>query len=168
MVEVDVLVVPGLRGRLVTRVNKGLVDRRQILHTAHRADELVRGLSDVIVVRLEAEREPSLLDLGINSASDVEVRVDLVQDFNGHAIAQRVQSVAEDGLEVRGVVVESIVAGRRLSSLDVSGGQGNRLIQLSRGEVKEDRSETSALNPQLEVNHTLNLGVVIGEVGLSE
>lgn len=67
------------------------------------------GLSDRGVALFDAKREPSLLNLRVGGTSQVEVSIDPGEDVGGGLIESSRQSLNENNLQVRVVVVDEII-----------------------------------------------------------
>ena len=74
-VEVNILVEPLVSQAGVATVPECLIDGVQILHSALDGDEGVRWLKHRLIVQSNSQRVPSLFDLGIGIASDLQIRI---------------------------------------------------------------------------------------------
>lgn len=77
MIEIDALVEPGDCQISLIGIKKGLVDRLQILESTLLCDEFVGWIDYILITGLDAEGEPSLLDLWVHSSGEAVVLVDL-------------------------------------------------------------------------------------------
>lgn len=121
MVEVNVLLVP-LNGEvLLVRVDQSLIDWLEVLHSSLGRDESVSGLKSWFVTLKDGEWIPGSLALWVKSCGNVEISIDLCQDFGVDLIEFGVQLAQEDDLKVAvpSGIVSEVIWGGITSQVDV-------------------------------------------------
>lgn len=159
MVEVLVLGEPLFCNILLTRVKKSLINRRQVLQSAYRGDELMSWLKDWGVEISDAKREPSHLALRVNCISEVIVRVNLCEDGGVNIDLSCNQSFDENNFEVTVIVlvVAKISGGSSAIQGNISVSQMGRLDKVFSGKVQINWSKTWFHHPCIEINCSYNL-----------
>lgn len=82
VIEVEILVIPLNAQAVLTAVLKSRVNWCQVLASAHAGDPGVGGVVAGLVLLGQANRQPSLLHLGVGVSSRIIVGVDFRQKGN--------------------------------------------------------------------------------------
>jgi len=113
MIEIDVFIEPRDGEVLLIGVEKSPVDWVQILHSSLNRNECVGLLEHRCISGSDANREPSLFALWIDSCGKVVVCVDLLKNIECKIVFLDCESFQEDDLEVAVVIVKlCVVVGR--------------------------------------------------------
>ena len=102
---------------MLSAVPQGLVDRSEILASAHGGDPIVSRLSDKWEPLSQTQGIPSLSNLRVDIIGHIEISVDSFKDFNVNSIDLRCKGVMENDFQVRVEIFISGEVSRRVSAV---------------------------------------------------
>lgn len=100
MVEVLEFVVPLDTQVMEAIVLQSLIDRGEVLQTAHRSNKLMRRFKNCCVVQADTEGVPTLFDFRVGVSSAVIVRINIFHDWNIYFCLSENKSVLEENLKI--------------------------------------------------------------------